>query len=338
MPNKYCNLDGPTKIKDDYTKINDGFASVENDISVANTEHDNHVNGIAEKHTSDHIDNVSVVIGLTITAALNTLKGLIDDLDSVFSTDVERINAINQALTDAFGADDDLEASLLNVIAVVQAELTAHKNTDAQVHPSSKITFDKTGTNLVSTIVETVIKELNTKVDANKATGDANLVTHQNSSSAHGSSSITNQSTVTGAKVTDALNALKDSLAAIVANVTVDSEVILARNSGVKNVVYSTLDDRLEDAEKGIPDLTNHAVYQELMDSNGYIITDNVDDSLLGSNFLADIGDIISLRKDISNITIIINSIASLLIPSRLTYIETMISKLNEHALLDNTY
>jgi len=338
MPNKYCNLDGPTKIKDDYTKINDGFASVETDMSTANTEHDNHVTGIAEKHTSSHIDNVSIVIGLTITAALNTLKGLIDNLDSVFSTDVERINAINQALTDAFGADEDLETSLLGIIAGVQAELTAHKNTDSPVHSSDKISFNKTGSNLVSTIVETVIKELNTKVDANKTSVDANLVAHQNSSSAHGSTGITNQSTVTGSKVTDALNALKDSLAAIVANVTVDSEVILARNSGVKTIAYSTLDDRLEDIEKNIPDITNHAVYHELMDSNGYIITDNIDGSLLGSSFLADAGDIISLRKDISNLTICINSITSLLIANRLTNAETMISELNEHALLDNTF
>ncbi len=333
MPNKYCNLDGPTKIKDDYTKINDGFASVENDISAANTEHDNHVNGIAEKHTSSHIDNVSTVIGLTITAALNTLKDLIDGLDSVFSTDIERINAINQALADVFGADDDLEATLLGVIATVQAELTAHKNTDSPVHSSDKITFNKTGTNLVSTIVETVIKELNTKVDANKTNGDANLTTHQNSSSAHGSSSITNQSTVTGSKVTDALNALKDSLAAIVANVTMDSEVILARDSGVNSKVYPTLDDRLEAIELYQSDLINNTVYQELMDSNGDVITDNLDDDILGRTLFADTSNVINLQKNVSDLTILINSITS-----RLTYTESMISKLNDHALLDNLY
>ena len=32
-PNKYCNLYGENKIKDDYTKINDGFATVESDVS-----------------------------------------------------------------------------------------------------------------------------------------------------------------------------------------------------------------------------------------------------------------------------------------------------------------
>ncbi len=37
--NKYCNLYGENKIKDDYTKINDGFASVETDVSgVLNSE------------------------------------------------------------------------------------------------------------------------------------------------------------------------------------------------------------------------------------------------------------------------------------------------------------
>lgn len=338
MPNKYCNIDGSLKIKENYNDINIGFDGVETDISAANNNHNNHVNGILEKHTSDYINNTSTVIGITITAALNTLKGLIDDLDSVFSTDVERIKAINQALSDALEADDDLEVSLLGVIAGVQTELTAHKNTDTPVHPSNKISFDKTGSNLVSTIVETVIKELNTKVDANKTSVDTNLTSHQNSLSAHGSSGITNQSTVSGSKVTDALNALKDSLAAIVANATVDSEVILARDSGVNGKVYPTLDDRLEAIEKNIPDLTGHAVYHELMDANGYIITDNVDGSLLGSSLLADMGDIISLRKDVSDLTILINSITSLLIPSRLTNAETMISNLNNHALLDNTF
>ena len=39
MANKYCNLYGENKIKDDYTKINDGFAVVEADISgVLNSE------------------------------------------------------------------------------------------------------------------------------------------------------------------------------------------------------------------------------------------------------------------------------------------------------------
>lgn len=326
MPNKYCNIDGSLKIKENYNDINVGFDGVENDISAANDKHNNHVDGLSEKHTSDHINNTSTVIGITITAALNTLKGLIDNLDSVFSTDVERINAINQALSDALEADDDLEASLLGVIAGVQTELTAHKNTDTPVHPSNRISFDKTGSNLVSTIVETVIKELNTKVDANKTSVDANLTSHQNSLSAHGSSGITNQSTVSGSKVTDALNALKDSLAAIVANATVDSEVILARDSGVNGKVYPTLDDRLEAIELPQSDLINGIVYQELMDSNGGVITDNLDDDILGRTLFADVSNVINLQKNISDLTILINSITS-----RLTYTEVMISKLNDH-------
>ncbi len=309
MSNKYCNIDGSLKIKENYNNINIGFDGVETDISLVNNSHDNHVNGTSEKHTSDHVNNVSTVVGLTITAALNTLMDLIDNLDSAFSTDVERINAINQVLTDALQADDDLESSLLGVIADVQTELTAHKNTDMTVHPSNKISFDKTGSNLVSTIVETVIKELNTKVDNNKVSVDANLTTHQNSLSAHGSSGITNQSTVSGSKVTDALNALKDSLAAIVANATVDSEVILARDSGVKNITYSTLDDRLEAIELPQSDLINNAVYQELMDSNGSIITDSLDDDILGRTLFADASSVINLQKGVSDLTTIINSI-----------------------------
>ena len=39
----------------------------------------------------------------------------------------------------------------------------------------------------------------------------------------------------------------------VIANATVDSEVINARNSGIKGVVYPTLDARLEAAENETP-------------------------------------------------------------------------------------
>jgi hypothetical protein len=92
-------------------------------------------------------------------------------------------------------------------------------------------------------------------------------------------------------------------------------------------------------------DLMDHAIYQELMDSNGYDLIDSTDDSLLGRTLFADMSDIVDLRKDISDLTILVNSIASLLISGRLTSVESWISeasediaRLNEHALLDSTF
>ena len=48
MANKYCNLVGTNKIKDEYTKINTGFDRVEADINAVNARVDTIITMIAE--------------------------------------------------------------------------------------------------------------------------------------------------------------------------------------------------------------------------------------------------------------------------------------------------
>jgi hypothetical protein len=80
LSNKYCNLVGSQKIRDEYTKINTGFDSVEADIVQSNTETANHFAGTGNRHTTAHITNGSGVIGETAEAALDTLKGQYENM------------------------------------------------------------------------------------------------------------------------------------------------------------------------------------------------------------------------------------------------------------------
>lgn len=80
MSNRFCNLVGTNKIKDEYSKINSGFDIVQTEQDAQNTRISQHVAGSAEKHGTNEIDNDSGVTGATATAALNALKSQMDTL------------------------------------------------------------------------------------------------------------------------------------------------------------------------------------------------------------------------------------------------------------------
>jgi hypothetical protein len=91
--------------------------------------------------------------------------------------------------------------------------------------------------------------------------------------------------------------------------------------------------------------ILNHAIYQELYDSNLNILLDSAGGSILGEVIFSDVEDVTRLHKRIDDLETIINQLASLLINNRLVAVETSmteanesIAMINEHALFDSTF
>jgi hypothetical protein len=91
--------------------------------------------------------------------------------------------------------------------------------------------------------------------------------------------------------------------------------------------------------------MLNHAIYQELYDSNLNILLDSAGGSILGEVIFSDVEDVTRLHKRIDDLETIINQMASLLINNRLVVVETSmteanesITRINEHALFDSTF
>lgn len=91
--------------------------------------------------------------------------------------------------------------------------------------------------------------------------------------------------------------------------------------------------------------ILNHAIYQELYDSNSNVLLDSTEGSILGQVIFSDVEDVTRLHKRIDDLETIINQLASLLINNRLVIVETSmteanesITRINEHALFDSTF
>lgn len=121
--NKYCNLIPDNLISAEYTKINDGFASVETDISQANADQisatertDAHVAGTAEKHAAEKITYSGSVPGAAdVKQGIDLLKARVDE---IITTPISG-EAAAQELVDARGASATLGARLNGVEAHV---------------------------------------------------------------------------------------------------------------------------------------------------------------------------------------------------------------------------
>ena len=93
--------------------------------------------------------------------------------------------------------------------------------------------------------------------------------------------------------------------------------------------------------------ILNHAIYQELYDSNLNVLLDSTEGSILGEVIFSDVEDVTRLHKRIDDLETIINQLTSLLIHNRnrLVIVETSmteanesITRINEHALFDSTF
>lgn len=79
MANRFCNLTGTNKIKDDFDNVNDGFDDVQQELDASDNRIDGHVAGASEKHSTTDITNSSNISGSTTTDVLNNVKTRMDD-------------------------------------------------------------------------------------------------------------------------------------------------------------------------------------------------------------------------------------------------------------------
>lgn len=82
MANKYCNLVGTNKIKDEYSKINTGFDKVETDVNAINGRVDNIVNNPDPNKDLELVD----LRNSNIYGVFPTAKARSDNTDNLFSS------------------------------------------------------------------------------------------------------------------------------------------------------------------------------------------------------------------------------------------------------------
>ena len=106
MPNKYCNLDGTKKIKDEYKKINVGFDLVETDINNLNTKIDN-----VDSRLNTKINNVDSRLDTKINNVDSRLDTKINNVDSRLNS---KINAIITTPANSVSAQEIIDARKAN--------------------------------------------------------------------------------------------------------------------------------------------------------------------------------------------------------------------------------
>ncbi len=169
-----------------------------------------------------------------------------------------------------------------------------------------------------------------------------NALTSKNAAEAAKSTAESSASTASSA----AENALESKNAAASSASIASTATEEAQNAEINTIqVAANVDALVAGVSTGGTTLmAGHAICQDLTDSNDDNLLDSSNNSLVGRVLFADAEDIISLKKNISDLEIIINQLLSMLIPNRLTSVETDVNKalaaigvLNEHALLDST-
>lgn len=117
MANKYANLIGSNKIKDEYPKINTGFDSVEQDINAINSNSEikdirmnKHVDGIMEKHDAEDIIFSSTSETLPATNTKQAIEqidirvnSIIEGQDLDPNKDIELIDFRTSSIFGVFG-------------------------------------------------------------------------------------------------------------------------------------------------------------------------------------------------------------------------------------------
>lgn len=156
MENKYCNLIGTNKIKDEYTKINDGFAGVEDDVDASDTRMNLHVAGTAEKHSADDVTFASSHPTITATNTRGAVEQVDSRLENIIAggsedKDPEVVDARNSL---EFGVFDTVKERLDHEEAMRSlADETLQENIDAEA--STRAAADTTLGTLISNMTET---------------------------------------------------------------------------------------------------------------------------------------------------------------------------------------
>ena len=142
--------------------------------------------------------------------------------------------------------------------------------------------------------------------------------------------SASSSATLAGESATTALGAKADALLAAGNAIAAESSI----DAKVADVM--TMKSNL---------MLNHAIYQELYDSNLNVLLDSTGEGIFGEVIFSDVGEVTRLHKRIDDLETIINQLASLLINNRLVIVETSMTEanesivmINEHALFDSTF
>ncbi len=170
----------------------------------------------------------------------------------------------------------------------------------------------------------------NAQASAVSAASSSGSATNSKSSAENSATSAASSATAAAKSATTALTAKEDALQAA-------QNAEEAKNSvDAKVADVMTMKSNL---------MLNHAIYQELYDSNLNDLLDSAGGSILGEVIFSDVEDVTRLHKRIDDLETIINQLASLLINNRLVVVETSmteanesITMINEHALFDNTF
>lgn len=123
MANKYCNLYGPIKIKDDYHKINDGFRDVEADITF-------NLNSISDKQAQidANLDKYNAHVAET------------SDLHNAIRIIFDSASDPNLSATEVQSAIEQVSARVTNIIA--QSGTSSSEVVDAHISSIFNVTYD----------------------------------------------------------------------------------------------------------------------------------------------------------------------------------------------------
>lgn len=170
----------------------------------------------------------------------------------------------------------------------------------------------------------------NAQASAASAASSSVSATNSKSSAENSATSAASSATAAANSATAALTAKNDALQAAENAEEAENSV----NAKVADVM--TMKSNL---------ILNHAIYQELYDSNLNILLDSAGESIFGEVIFSDVEEVTLLHKRIDDLETIINQLASLLIPNRLVIVEASmieanesITRINEHALFDSEF
>lgn len=108
MANRYANLIGTNKIKDEYIKINEGFDEVQEEQDAQNTKMQNHIAGTADKHKAEDVNYTGNVPNATNLK--EGLDNLHDRVEQIITTPIEGVSA--QEIIDARKGKTTLRAKI----------------------------------------------------------------------------------------------------------------------------------------------------------------------------------------------------------------------------------
>lgn len=168
MANRFCNLTGTNKIKDDFDNVNDGFDDVQQELDASDNRIDGHVAGTSEKHSTTHITNSSNISGSTTTEVLNNVKTRMDD--HVAGTTEKHGSS---AITNQSSQSGNTVTDAINSLAgVVQNITVTDSNANIGVY-----SLNASGTNTITTTFTNLTYFAGLKINLSIANDNTGAVT-----------------------------------------------------------------------------------------------------------------------------------------------------------------